>query len=144
MSSIVSCKSVGRVGLSNTLLLVVVLCIVAKASKCVFVLVKIRDDPLVTPGDAIASYLTSPDPKTLDCSGMSMQQFLAPPSSLAGKGQGLSFTPGPREWKKIARHSYGAIPRSVLIRTYSLLLLTISATIALVGIALHEQPLSSR
>ncbi|KAF2967316.1 hypothetical protein GQX73_g6232 [Xylaria multiplex] len=53
-----------RVGVSNALLLVVVLCVFIKVILASIVVGKLPTASLVTPGDAIESFLSNPDPKT--------------------------------------------------------------------------------
>jgi hypothetical protein len=54
-----------KVVLSNTLLLVVTICVFIKLILCICVVFALRDDPLVTPGDAVASFIIVPDPATV-------------------------------------------------------------------------------
>lgn len=53
-----------QLAISNMLLLVVTLCILIKLTLCMGVVLALRDDPLVTPGDAAASFLSVPDRTT--------------------------------------------------------------------------------
>ena len=53
-----------KVALSNPILLIVTLCVVAKAVLSLLACVVLRGDPLVTPGDAMASFITNPGPTT--------------------------------------------------------------------------------
>lgn len=54
-----------KLAISNILLLVVTICVSMKLVLCVIVVVALRDDPLVTPGDAVASFIILPDPTTV-------------------------------------------------------------------------------
>lgn len=54
-----------KVAISNTLLLVVTGCIFTKLILCMSVILALRDDPLVTPGDAVVSFIIVPDPTTI-------------------------------------------------------------------------------
>ncbi|KAI1116401.1 hypothetical protein F5Y14DRAFT_439852 [Nemania sp. NC0429] len=53
-----------KVGVSNALLLVVIGCVLVKAIQATIVVWKLPAASLVTPGDAIASFLSVPDPRT--------------------------------------------------------------------------------
>ncbi|KAG8156605.1 hypothetical protein KVR01_013556 [Diaporthe batatas] len=53
-----------KIGLVPPLLLIVIGCVFVKGCICVAVLSKLRHDSLVTPGDAIASFISQPDPNT--------------------------------------------------------------------------------
>lgn len=54
-----------KAGISNVILLVVNACVFAKFLLCIFVVFALGDDPLVTPGDAMASFISIPDPTTV-------------------------------------------------------------------------------
>ncbi|KAH8160453.1 hypothetical protein CIB48_g7794, partial [Xylaria polymorpha] len=56
-----SCK----VGVSNALLLVVLGCVFIKTLQATIVVWKLTNASLVTPGDAIDSFISSPDPRTM-------------------------------------------------------------------------------
>lgn len=54
-----------KVAISNPLFFVVTVCIFIKLILCVTVVLALRDDPLVTPGDAVASFIKVPDTTTV-------------------------------------------------------------------------------
>ncbi|KAJ0108093.1 hypothetical protein J7T55_007212 [Diaporthe amygdali] len=54
-----------ELGISNLLLLVVTICVFIKLLLCIIVVAALRDDPLVTPGDAVASFIRIPDSTTI-------------------------------------------------------------------------------
>lgn len=53
-----------KVGLSNSLLFIVILCVFIKAAVCNLVVWKLPAASLVNPGDAMQSFITNPDPVT--------------------------------------------------------------------------------
>jgi hypothetical protein len=54
----------------NMTLLVVLLCCLVKATGCLIALIRLRrQDPLLTPGDAIQSFITNPDKLLPECVG---------------------------------------------------------------------------
>jgi hypothetical protein len=57
-------QSTCKVGVSNTLLLVVIFSILVKALQGSIVVWKLPSASLVTPGDAIQSFILNPDPHT--------------------------------------------------------------------------------
>lgn len=54
-----------ELGISNLLLLMVTICVFTKLLLCAIVVSALSDDPLVTPGDAVASFIRIPDPTTV-------------------------------------------------------------------------------
>lgn len=53
-----------KIGVSNLLLMVVIVCIFTKVTQCGLILWKLQDHPLVTLGDAMESFITKPDAQT--------------------------------------------------------------------------------
>lgn len=58
-------EPVCKLAISNILLLVVTGCIFTKLILCMSVVLALSDDPLVTPGDAVVSFIIVPDPTTI-------------------------------------------------------------------------------
>lgn len=54
-----------KLATSNIIFLVVTVCIFIKLVLCLGVVLALRDDPLVTPGDAVSSFIAFPDPTTV-------------------------------------------------------------------------------
>ncbi|KAI1735862.1 hypothetical protein F4680DRAFT_469712 [Xylaria scruposa] len=108
-----SCK----VGISNVLLLIVILSILIKVIQGVIVVWQLPSASLVTPGDAIESFILYPDPVTegpgsLDIVDSRRIEY----SSLK-----LTTDIQPRRWKKSLRRLRHIIPYGTWIKTYSLL-----------------------
>jgi len=107
-----------KLGLANNLLLVVCVCLVAKTSLCVTVLTTLRDEPLVTPGDAMVSFLTQPDVATsLDCTFDITRK--RPPLTISGEAEILvaRAIPSPVTWQRRRRRLFKVIPVNVWVRS---------------------------
>ncbi|KKY39074.1 hypothetical protein UCDDA912_g00981 [Diaporthe ampelina] len=59
-----------KLGLAPPLLLVVIGCVFIKGGICTCILFKLTDHSLVTPGDAISSFISRPDPNTVGLATM--------------------------------------------------------------------------
>lgn len=128
--------SICNVGLMNSLLGITTLCIILKMVLCLIVVVRLSnaaaDAPLVTPGDAIQSFIILPDPTTVDRSTVSAQSRFprceqcqtrhpfhpmtffcqtckGEDPSLLSIDERLS-DPGPREWTQSWRYLASAVP----------------------------------
>ncbi|KAK3387794.1 hypothetical protein B0H63DRAFT_521816 [Podospora didyma] len=130
-----------QVGLSNVLLLVVTVFVIIKAILCIIVLTRVKGDPLVTPGDAIASFITHPDPTTDLMATMTMADYRAG----LGKSNAASLmAPGPRQWPKgLEKRLFAAISRGAWIRLYGMLAVIIPATAYLYRLGSRNNPLST-
>ncbi|KAI0848973.1 hypothetical protein F5Y00DRAFT_269901 [Daldinia vernicosa] len=119
-----------KVGISNALLLLVIICTFIKSVQCGIIVWKLPHYSLVTPGDAIASFITNPDPYTiglgtldiLDSSRLEskQRQFWSPYDEHM-----LVPTTKPRQWVAVKRRYLSIIPRTVRFRTYVLLIFSI-------------------
>lgn len=107
-----------RVEVDNTLLFVVVLICAVKCALCIVVLITARGPtPLITPGDAIESFITKPDATT---AGMCAFR----PADLDHARKGYQWIPSARPWvteSKSRRRSMFAVPRSIWIWSYMLI-----------------------
>ncbi|KAK3377537.1 hypothetical protein B0H63DRAFT_399057 [Podospora didyma] len=134
-----------KLGLSNLLLLIVTLCVAIKAGHCVFVVLVFQDDHhiLVTPGDAIASYLATPDPCTIGCDAVptSLHRDTFPTFLLRGSSK-RPHRERQRWTKKIRRPSHG-IPFSPWLRAHAFLVLALFPLFISLWLALSAQALSS-
>ena len=82
-----------------------------------FVLRKLSDDLLVTPGDAIASFIANPDPVTEGMSTLSFHDKISPFSCLRKKHDSLSLSK-PREWSRRPKYMGSSIPAVTWLLTY--------------------------
>ncbi|KAL1855006.1 hypothetical protein Plec18170_004418 [Paecilomyces lecythidis] len=68
-----------KIGVSNILVLAVVLCVSIKVAQCIFVMVhyvsRANESPLVTPGDAMNSLLRRPDPMSTKMCTLEMRDL---------------------------------------------------------------------
>ncbi|KAI8630438.1 hypothetical protein F5Y19DRAFT_46670 [Xylariaceae sp. FL1651] len=109
-----------KVGLSNELLLFVLLSLIIKTTLCVTVTILLRhEDPLVVPGDAIVSFITRPDPNTIgECT---LDRSLWGPVIVDDPVSPRSKKQGPRQWSLGYRHTWHrAIPSLIWLRSYVL------------------------
>ena len=136
-----------KVGLSNTLLLIITLCVILKTIQCIIVIRKLPDNhPLVTPGDAVVSFLVYPDPTTVNKCTMSVQDLSVTRNNRAeraARNPGITFAPGPRQWRKRWKFLASAIPITAWVRTYVLFGLVLSIVAFLMSLAMRDSPLGS-
>lgn len=131
-----------KVGLSNKILLVVLVCLLVKTTLCVAVLfIMPAKDPLVVPGDAVASFICSADKFTagwctLDSKRESERSIAR--ICAAGKATPVQWHAAPfRRWAS-------AIPRLVWVRSYGLFITDILFVGIMFGVAQKSSPLGSR
>ncbi|SPO04312.1 uncharacterized protein DNG_06995 [Cephalotrichum gorgonifer] len=106
-----------KLGASPLLLGISALCVGIVATQCLFVLRSLSADLLVTPGDAIASFISDPDPTTEGMSTLSFQDRTSPLSRLWKKRAGLALS-GPREWSRRPKYAGATIPAATWLLTY--------------------------
>ena len=107
-----------KLGLANNLVFAVVLCLIVKVTLCFAVLSILREDPLVTPGDAVASFLAHPDPTTARCCTTDATNWLPPP--LPGTIVPADSLVWPKivwRWQQRRKSLLAAIPLSVWLRS---------------------------
>lgn len=94
------------IGLIDSILLVTICCLIIKTVLCIIVVWRLSDNPLVTIGDAIESFIVRADPTTLD--------------SCARNGRNGSLVPRPNQWKSQQRRMASGVPKAAWFRTYLL------------------------
>lgn len=112
-----------QVRVSNTLILVVIVCVLLKIVTCSILLWVLTDVSLVTPGDVIESFIMDPDPATkglstltlataedLECRSRKVHSTIDTP--------GLSFAVRPRRWIAGAHRLHSAVDRGIWIQVY--------------------------
>lgn len=113
-----------KLGLAPPLVLIVIGCVFVKGGICAVILSRLTDHSLVTPGDAISSFISQPDPNTVGLATMGFADAdrleyesveKLPPS-------GLLRGPMARRWKRCSRRFKSVLSRAVWIRTYSILI----------------------
>lgn len=123
-----------KVGVSNALLLVVVLCTLTKVALATLVIWKLPDTSLVTLGDALESFISKPDPRTAGLGTFNNVDGhrIERQKRLTWEIDGLVKGPRPRRWHFSSRRFKTVISKEVWLRTYSIL----SAGVALLAVAL--------
>ena len=104
-----------RVGVSGIILLAVTLCAALKTAQCFVVLLRLREDPLVTPGDAVASFLVDPDTESRDMCAVGSPEYIAWRSK---KKENPVALHGPRRWTRSPRFLWSAIPMRTWLANY--------------------------
>ncbi|KAM7210200.1 hypothetical protein V8F06_014414 [Rhypophila decipiens] len=129
-----------KVALSNTILLAVTIAVGIKAVLALLACVLVRGNPLVTPGDAMASFLTLPDHMTKGKAGIRKQSLkpeeLRPVWTTAPKRQEW-----PHHGDRPPRIGAG-IPYSAWVRTYALIMVVLLITAILLNMAAQKTPIS--
>ncbi|KAJ4007572.1 hypothetical protein NW752_010237 [Fusarium irregulare] len=138
-----------RLSVANSLLLIVCIMCGLKCTLC-FLVLKLRvwgnENPLMTPGDAIASFISRPDEETRGMCTLSLEDLKKLPAKtqlgLGDSTQAYKWLQGPRQWYTSSRKFGKAVPRNIWI--LSSLLIGSSLTVAgvMVGISLRGQSLS--
>ncbi|RGP73074.1 hypothetical protein FLONG3_6389, partial [Fusarium longipes] len=112
-----------RLSIANSLLLIVCIMCTFKCTLC-FLVLRLRvwgnDNPLMTPGDAIASFIAKPSEETKDMCTLSLEDLKGLPSSkklgFSDTAQGYKLLQGPRQWHTTYERKFGrAVPRTIWI-----------------------------
>ncbi|KAK2616558.1 hypothetical protein QQS21_000601 [Conoideocrella luteorostrata] len=109
-----------KVGVSNTILCIVVICICVKALGCIivlFLLPKSRRDPLVVSGDAIASFIRNPDKTTIGRCTLDKHKVK---TEITVKYVTVA---GPTQWVSKPRRWLTAIRTKIWARNYAIFIL---------------------
>lgn len=128
-----------KVGLSNILLLTVVFCVVIKVTYCTLVVLKLPHTSLITPGDALASFISEPDMRTIGICTLdyvdSQRLEYGPRRPLDMATPGIAFTLTPRRWGSKTHRFISIIPRVVWSRTYLLCFPPVGLLVACVALS---------
>ncbi|GAP88371.1 hypothetical protein SAMD00023353_2900400 [Rosellinia necatrix] len=129
-----------EIGISNTLLLVVAICVLLKALQGTVVVWRLSRESLVTPGDAIQSFILNPDPYTKGLGTLD-----AIDSHRLESGSRQRWTPDvkshlttsvqPRRWEKKMRRLFSVLDSGFWVRTYTIFIGGIGLLSASVAIA---------
>lgn len=113
-----------KLGLAPPLLLIVIGCVFIKGGICACILSRLTDHSLVTPGDAISSFISQPDPNTVGLATMGFADAdrLEYDSIERIPASGLLHGPVARRWKHSPRRFRSVLSRAVWVRTYSILI----------------------
>ncbi|KAI3319830.1 hypothetical protein HD806DRAFT_547722 [Xylariaceae sp. AK1471] len=124
-----------KVDVSPILLLLVTIFVVLKTSTATFITISLsrpRQVPLITPGDAIASFINSPDTTTHGYCTMGHEGIQKVP-----KSEIVSHSPIPRPWHGSQKRWAAAIPWSAWVISYLSITIGIGATVGLFAMAVH-------
>lgn len=116
-----------KIGVANPMVLAVIVCVVVKLITCTVVVWKLPNMSLVTPGDAIESFISCPDLRT---EGLGSFEITDSERLEYGRRQvwtsecDPALTPiiRPRRWHTKTRRLFKIIPRTAWIRTYFLII----------------------
>lgn len=109
-----------KLGFAPALLLVVIVCIAVKVFVCCIILCKLTDTSLIVPGDAIASFVSRPDPITAGLASLDIKdsERLANNAICRIPDTGLFYGPRARRWSCRSTRFTAVISRAVWLRTY--------------------------
>jgi hypothetical protein len=113
-----------KVGLAPTLLLVVIVCVFVKGVICAGILHRLNCTSLVTPGDAISSFISQPDRNTagLATMGFADADRLEYKSIEDTPVSNLFSGPRARKWKPCSHRFKSVLSGAVWMRTYIVLI----------------------
>lgn len=126
-----------RLEVENTLLLIVCIFCLVKCTLCIAIVVTSGSKvPLITPGDAVESFIVKPDGRTAGMCTFGRGDFM-------NRQRGTSFTwlASPRAWISRSRRSGNAVPVSIWVWSYSLIGASLIVAVALCWISLTYQRL---
>ncbi|RBR12251.1 uncharacterized protein FIESC28_08737 [Fusarium coffeatum] len=138
-----------RLSIANSLLLIVCIMCGLKCTLC-FLVLKLRvwgdENPLMTPGDAIASFISRPDEETRGMCTLSLEDLRKLPAKtqlgLGDSTQAYKWLNGPRQWYTSSRKFGKAVPRNIWILSSLLIGSSLTVGGVMMGISLQEQSLS--
>ncbi|KAF5623265.1 uncharacterized protein FTJAE_10650 [Fusarium tjaetaba] len=139
-----------RLSIANSLLLIVCIMCLFKTMLCLLVL-KLRvwgdENPLMTPGDAIASFISRPDEETRGMCTLTMEDLRKTakptPTRLGEMNQNYKWLQGPRQWQNNSIRRFGkAVPRSIWVLSSLLIGCSLIVASVMLSIAINGQSLS--
>ncbi|KAF4430476.1 hypothetical protein FACUT_8842 [Fusarium acutatum] len=140
-----------RLSIANSLLLIVCIMCLFKTVLCLLVL-KLRvwgdENPLMTPGDAIASFISRPDEETRGMCTLTMEDLrkTAKPTQtrLGETDQNYKWLQGPRQWQNNSPRRFGkAVPRNIWVLSSLLIGCSLIVASVMLSIAIQGQSLSN-
>ncbi|KAF5682420.1 hypothetical protein FDENT_7664 [Fusarium denticulatum] len=140
-----------RLSIANSLLLIVCIMCLFKTVLCLLVL-KLRvwgdENPLMTPGDAIASFISRPDEETRGMCTLTMEDLRKTakpmPTRLGEMNQNYKWLQGPRQWQNNSPRRFGkAVPRNIWVLSSLLIGCSLIVASVMLSIAINGQSLSN-
>lgn len=112
-----------QVRVSNILILIVMVCVLVKICTCILLLGVLSDMSLVTPGDAIQSFISEPDPITKGISTLGLSEaqdleFQRREIYPTLSDPNLTFRTQPRRWDGAVRRLYTSVSRGIWVQAY--------------------------
>lgn len=119
---------------SNILILIVMICVLIKVSTCIFLLEALEDASLVTPGDAIVSFITKPDLVTKGLGTLTLsgaQDLECQPRKICATIINPEFTLviQPRRWEVKPHRLHSSVFRDIWVQTYYPIFLALAVNI---------------
>ncbi|KAG4261655.1 hypothetical protein FPRO04_13120 [Fusarium proliferatum] len=140
-----------RLSIANSLLLIVCIMCLFKTVLCLLVL-KLRvwgdENPLMTPGDAIASFISRPDEETRGMCTLTMEDLRKTakptPARLGETNQNYKWLQGPRQWQNNSPRRFGkAVPRNIWVLSSLLIGCSLIVASVMLNIAIQGQALKN-
>ena len=122
-----------KIGLSNPLILVVILCIIVKVTCCTIVVLRLPHTSLITSGDALTSFIANPNMTTTGLSSLgypdSYRLEYSPRRPLLEVAAYTNLTSAltPRRWIDSTHRFISTVPRPVRVQTFTLWILSLIA-----------------
>jgi hypothetical protein len=113
-----------KLRVSNLLMFITIVCVVIKVATCVFIMTTMTTDgSLVTPGDAIASFIEKPDPVTKGISTLSFSEaedieYTPRIEYYMISDPDVFFAMRPRRWATKTGRLYSSVTRAVWTQVY--------------------------
>ncbi|KAM0816085.1 hypothetical protein AB5N19_01886 [Seiridium cardinale] len=130
-----------HVGLSNTLLLAISVCVFLKTVTAVVITVVLgrrNQPPLVTLGDAVESFIQRPDQYTLEFCTIGQREVRRARDYPSEGG----LVPEPRLWRSGTHRRWGAVPSGVWASTYVLFFISIGIVAIFLPISMRYRGIS--
>ncbi|KAK8085184.1 hypothetical protein PG997_006455 [Apiospora hydei] len=132
-----------QVRISSLLLLIVLACVITKVAICSFLVWKLNHTSFVTPGDAIESFISSPDPVTLGVSTLSLSdsqslEYANRKDYTAIGDYDAAFLTKPRRWQGNSRRLNSAVSRRVWVQVYYPIFLLLLGLLICVMLSLSD------
>ncbi|XEV01153.1 hypothetical protein FSHL1_006440 [Fusarium sambucinum] len=138
-----------QVSVANTLFLIVCVMCASKCALCYLVLkLKGNESPLMTPGDAIASFITRPDEETRGMCTLNSKDLDRTPTKkpqvIGDTTHNRKWLQGPRQWPvdTSTRRFQNAIPQTIWRLSFLLIGSSLIVAAVMLIIAVLGQPLS--
>ncbi|KAF4985765.1 hypothetical protein FGRMN_11105 [Fusarium graminum] len=138
-----------RLSVANSLLLIVCVMCTMKCVLC-FLVLKLRvwgdENPLMTPGDAIASFIARPDEETKGMCTLSLEDMKENPNKrppgIGNISHDRRWLQSPRQWHAASPRRFGkAVPMGIWVISFLLIGSSLTVAAVMLYIAIRGQPL---